>query len=57
MKTNTDPVAETGPETAGAQKNEMMIVTFAAGATTEITEPGEMIHATAIAGAQTILLT
>lgn len=53
MKTAIDPRGETDPETAA----ETMTVIIAAGVAIEITEPGEMIHATAIAGAQMILLT
>jgi hypothetical protein len=53
MKIAIDRLGETDPETAA----ETMTAIIAAGAATEITEPGEMIHATAIAGAQMILLT
>lgn len=57
MKTVTAPVAETGPGSAGDQETEMMTVIIGDGAVIEIFEPGEMIHATAIAGAEMILLT
>ena len=52
MTTVTDPIAEIGPETVV----EMTIVIFAEEVATEITDLGEMIHATASADAQMILL-
>lgn len=54
MKILTDPIAENDLETADGLESEK---TFAGEAAIEITDPGEMIHATAIAGARMILLT
>lgn len=57
MKTPTDPVAGTGPGSAGDQETEIMAGITVGGAVIRIFELGEMIHATAIAGGQMILLT
>ena len=57
MKTATDRVAETGPGIADGRETVTMTETIAEEAVIGITEPGEMIHATAIAGVRMILLT
>ena len=53
MKTLTDPIVESDLAIADDPKIE---TTFAGEAVIGITDPGEMIHVTAIAGAEMVLL-
>lgn len=53
MKTHTDPTVESDLAIADDPRIE---TTIAGEAVRGITDPGEMIHATAIAGAEMILL-